>query len=148
MTTTPTLTGQDIGQAEKATRAVLDRLLARTGTGFHGWVILNQLSAAGGVMDAAGLTSRVSHGLKIGPADVQDALSELGGQNLVSEVSPAGGAAQVTLMPAGRARFAQVQAGIGEITQRLYGGLPAADLAVAHQVLATVTERANAELAG
>jgi hypothetical protein len=148
MTTTPTFTGQDIGQAEKATRAVLDRLLARTGTGFRGWVILNQLSAAGGVMDAAGLASRVSYGLKIGPADVQDALSELGSQNLVSEVPSAGGAAQVTLTPTGRARFSQVQAGIGEITQRLYGGLPAADLAVAHQVLATVTERANAELAG
>ena len=100
MTTTPTLTGQDIGQAEKATRAVLDRLLARTGSGFHGWVILNQLSAAGGVMDAAGLASRVSHGLKISPADVQDALSELGGQHLVSEAPPAGGAAQVTLTPA------------------------------------------------
>ena len=147
MTQTPTLTGQDIGQAEKATRAVLDRLLAETGTGFHGWVILNQLSAAGGIMDAAGLTSRVSHGLKISEADVHDALGELGCQDLVSEVSPAGSRLQITLTPDGRARFGQVRAGIGEITQRLYGGLPAADLAVAHRVLATVTERANAELA-
>jgi hypothetical protein len=53
MTQPSTLTGQDIGQAEKATRAVLDRLLTQTGTGFHGWVLLNRLSAAGGVMDAA-----------------------------------------------------------------------------------------------
>jgi hypothetical protein len=44
MTQTPTLTSQDIGQAEKATRAVLGRFLAQTGTGFHGWVILNVLS--------------------------------------------------------------------------------------------------------
>ena len=44
----PPLNGQDIGQAEHATRAVLDRLLARTGTQFRGWVILNLLAAGGG----------------------------------------------------------------------------------------------------
>jgi hypothetical protein len=77
---------------------------------------------------------------------VQDALGELGCQDLVSEVPSAGGPPQITLTPDGRARFARIRAGIGEITQRLYGGLPAADLAVAHRVLATVTERANAEL--
>jgi hypothetical protein len=36
---------------------------------------------------------------------------------------------------------------VGEVTARLYGGLPEADLATAHRVLATVTERANEELA-
>jgi hypothetical protein len=37
MTDTPTLTGQDIGQAENAVRAVFDALLAETGTTFHQW---------------------------------------------------------------------------------------------------------------
>jgi hypothetical protein len=54
---------------------------------------------------------------------------------------------RVVLTAAGAARFAEIQGGISEITARLYGGLPEADLATAHRVLATVTERANAELA-
>jgi hypothetical protein len=47
-TATPTLNGQDIGQAESAVRAVLTGLLARTGTQFHGWVILNLLGRSDG----------------------------------------------------------------------------------------------------
>ncbi len=54
---------------------------------------------------------------------------------------------QVVLTAAGAARFGEIQGGISEITARLYGGLPEADLATAHRVLATVTDRANAELA-
>jgi hypothetical protein len=49
--------------------------------------------------------------------------------------------------PAGSARFSEIRDGIAQITGRLYGGFPAADLAVAHRVLAAVTERANAVLA-
>ena len=49
--------------------------------------------------------------------------------------------------PPARPAFEQIQGGIGQVTQRLYGGLPESDLAIAHRVLATVTERANAELA-
>ena len=62
----PPLNGQDIGQAEHATRAVLDRLLARTGTQFRGWVILNLLAAGGGELGEDELTGRITHGLKIG----------------------------------------------------------------------------------
>ena len=55
--TGPTLNGRDIGQAEHATRAVLDRLLARTGTQFHGWVIINLLAASGGALGEDELTA-------------------------------------------------------------------------------------------
>lgn len=54
---------------------------------------------------------------------------------------------RVALTALGIARFEQIQDSIGQVTRRLHGGLPEADLAVAHRVLATVTERANAELA-
>ena len=53
----------------------------------------------------------------------------------------------MALTAAGAARFGQIQDAIGQVTARLYGDLPEADLATAHRVLATVTERANAELA-
>ena len=143
----PALNGQDIGQAEHATRAVLDRLLARTGIQFHGWVIINQLAASGGALGEEELTGRITHGLKIGEDAVHAAAAELAWQGLISREPAAGGGTQVALTPAGTARFEQIQGGIGQVTQRLYGGLPESDLAIAHRVLATVTERANAELA-
>ena len=146
MTQTPLLNGQDIGQAEHATRAVLDRLLARTGTPFRGWVMLNQLAAAGGALAEDDLTSRITHGLKIGEDAVHAAGAELARQGLISRASTAEGT-QVALTPAGTASVEQIQGAISQVTQRLYGGLPESDLAIAHRVLATVTERANAELA-
>ena len=41
----------------------------------------------------------------------------------------------------------RIRTAITEITQRLWGDLPAEDLATAGRVLAIITERANAELA-
>ena len=145
MTQTPTLTGQDIGQAERATRAVLERLLTRTGTGFHGWVALNLLGTTGPVLAESALAGRMASGLKISEAAARGALDELAASDLIARTGEAG--PQVTLTPAGRARFGEIRDGIAQITERLYGGLAATDLAAAHRVLAAVTERANAVLA-
>jgi hypothetical protein len=87
------------------------------------------------------------HGLKISRDAVYAAAAELAWQGLISREPQAGGGTQVALTDNGAARFEEIQGGIGQVTARLYGGLPEADLATAHQVLATVTERANAELA-
>lgn len=146
MTPTPALTGQDIGQAEGAIRAVLERLLATTGTPFHGWVILNVLGRSGSALGQNELVGRVLYGLKIGEQAAIAALTELADQGLVSRTPPGAASPDITLTPAGSARFEQVEAGIAQITERLYGGLPAEDLATAHRVLTTVTERANAAL--
>jgi hypothetical protein len=146
-TATPTLNGQDIGQAESAVRAVLTGLLARTGTQFHGWVILNLLGRGDGGLGEDELTGRLGHGLKIGADAVRAAAAELAWQGLISREPRAAGGMRVVLTAAGAARLGEIQGGISEITARLYGGLPEADLATAHRVLATVTERANAELA-
>ena len=148
MTQTPPLTGQDIGQAEAATRAILDRLLAQTGTAFHGWVALNVLAANGAALDQGELAGRLTHGLKIGQPAADAAIAGLAGQGLISRAPSATDSPQITLTPAGTARFQQVREGIRRIPQCLCGGPPAEDLATAHRVLATVTERANAELAG
>lgn len=48
---------------------------------------------------------------------------------------------------AGRDFYSRVSAETGEISARIWGGIPAEDLAAAGRVLATVTERADAELA-
>lgn len=147
MTNPPTLNGQDIGQAESAVRAVLNRLLARTGTPFHGWVILNLLGRSGGSRGEDELTGQVVHGLKISEDAARAAAAELAWQGLISRQPQAGPGMKLALTEAGAARFEEIQGGIGEVTARLYGGLPEDELATAHRVLATVTERANAELA-
>ena len=46
MTKAPTLNGQVIGQAERATRAVLEVLLADTDTPFTQWVAINLTAQA------------------------------------------------------------------------------------------------------
>ena len=91
MTHTPTLNGQDIGAAESAVRAVLNRLLARTGTPFHGWVILNLLGRSDAPLSQDELTGRVVHGLKIGGDVVHAAAAGLAEQGLISREPQAGG---------------------------------------------------------
>jgi DNA-binding MarR family transcriptional regulator len=144
MSHTPTLTGQDIGQAERATRAVLDALLAETDTTFHQWVILNVMTGAASPVELDPLVQRLTHGLKI---DRPTALGAIDGVVAKGLVSRSRQPVRLTLTPAGDARFRAVRQGIDQITHRLYGDLPPADLATTHRILTIVTDRANAELA-
>lgn len=142
MTDAPTLTGQDIGSAARATGALLDRLLSTTGTDFQGWVVLNVLGTNGSALDRDQLVARVTSGLKVAADSVSATLAELLHSGLLSEVDGV-----VSLTPAGTNRYDGIREGIGGITRRIYSGLPADELAVAHRVLVAVTERANAALA-
>jgi hypothetical protein len=140
--TAPTLTGQDIGAASRATGALLQRLLAGTGTEFNGWVLVNALATNGSTLDREDLVNRVVHGLKIDAAEAVDALDKIVHSGLVTDVDGA-----VALTPAGTGRYEEIRDGAAAIGRRLYGDLPADDLAAAHRILVEVTERANAELA-
>jgi hypothetical protein len=131
--TTP-LNGQIIGQAERTTRAVLDRLLARTGTGFDQWVALS-LAATTGVTGVTGLADA----LRIDPVAAEEIIGGLRDAGLLTSSG--------ALTPAGQERHDQIRAGITGITERLYGDLPADELAVAGRILTTITDRARAELA-
>jgi DNA-binding MarR family transcriptional regulator len=143
MTDIPTLNGQDIGQAERATRALLDVVLAQTDTPFPNWVVLNMLANAGGGLERDDLVTRVAGGLRIGTPAIVTAIDELLTGGFVTTTDEV----RIELTADGEALFAQVRAGVDRIAERLYGDLPIADLATAHRVLALVTERANAELA-
>jgi DNA-binding MarR family transcriptional regulator len=111
-------------------------------------VTLNVVGSSDSTLDENDLLARVVHGLKVDEPTARSALGELVGQQLVSRVPPAVTNPQITLTPAGAARWQQIREAIAQITERLYGGLPAHDLAAAHRVLTTVTGRANSELAG
>ncbi|MGW7366953.1 hypothetical protein ACWGI8_26850 [Streptomyces sp. NPDC054841] len=149
MSTTPTVNGQVIGQAHYATRAVLERVLARTGTTFEQSVALNATATvgegdAGEGVERARLIDRMTGTLKIDEAAVLAVIAELTSAQLLE--TAAGDDAVLRLTDAGASLNRTIRASVGEITARLYADLPADDLAAAGRVLAVVTERANAEL--
>jgi hypothetical protein len=146
MATTPTLTTQVIGQAERALGALMNRVLARTGGTFYQWVALNLAARSGGTIDRDQLVGRMTGALKIDDAQALAAITELTASRLLQGLPGEG--SRVGLTDAGQVRYRQLRTAIDQITARLYGDLPADDLATAGRVLAVITARANTELAG
>ncbi|MCX5212004.1 hypothetical protein OG689_22435 [Kitasatospora sp. NBC_00240] len=146
MSTTPSLNGQVIGLAHYATRALLERELARTGTTFVESLALNATADGGGSADCDQLVARLTTGLKIDDDSAWAALAGLTETGLLEE-QPAE-PSRLRLTAAGQERQHRIRAAAGGITARLYGDFTTEELAVAGRVVATVTARANAELAG
>jgi hypothetical protein len=146
MATTTTLNPQVIGQAERALGALMNRVLAVTGGTFHQWVALTLTTAAGGTIDRDQLLSRMTSALKTDDTTALAAIAELTAAKLLEDRP--GEAARVGLTDTGRTRYRQLRTAIDQVTARLYGDLPAEDLATAGRVLGVLTARANAELAG
>ena len=139
-TPTPTLNGFIIGQAERATRALLDRLLDELDTPFETWVTLNLLAQTGGAGSSDALIARMVDGLRIDEIDAWAAVDDARRRELVI------GTDELHLTAGGQARYEAITAGTTAISARLYTGFPAADLEIAAQILLTVTERAKAQL--
>lgn len=146
MSAAPTVNSQVIGQAHYATRAVLERLLATTGTSFHQCVALNATADGDGTVEHRWLADRMTATLKIDAAVAESTLFELVSAGLLAELP--GDGQRLTLTAAGRELRRTTSAGTAEIAARLYADLPAEDLAAAGRVLSVVTARANALLAG
>jgi len=141
--TTPPFT-QLIGQTEKTMNAILDRLLAGA-VSEPQWVTLVLIAGSGGTADHGEFTSRVAHALKIDRQAAAYQIGQLAAKGLVLTAPEAGSA--VTLTEAGQQLLGRIRKQTGEVTERLWGDLPAADLDVAGRVLSTVLERAEADLA-
>jgi DNA-binding MarR family transcriptional regulator len=137
----PMLNPQITGKAERALGAILERLLARTGTSFPQWTVLAVTAAKGGSIGRGQLVAAIADG-KIPESAVLTAISELAAAQLL-ETGPE---QQVQLTETGRARHRQIQTAVTEITSRVFD-FPADDLATAGRVLTTVASRASAELA-
>ncbi|GLW90247.1 hypothetical protein [Actinokineospora globicatena] len=129
--------GLVIGQAGRATRALLDRLLDDTTTTFPEWVALVLL--ADGPIPEDDLVDRLTTRLRVDRTEAEAAVANLASTGLTS--------AGVALTAEGRARFQHISDGLDRITETLYGDLPAEDKETAGRVLAVVTARAEAELA-
>ncbi|MER8184120.1 MarR family winged helix-turn-helix transcriptional regulator [Kitasatospora sp. NPDC094015] len=138
----PQLNGQIIGRAHYATRVLLERRLARSGLTFHQSLALNATADQGGSATREHLVARLTGGLKVDPPVVLAALAGLTADGLLAE--PPGEPDRLALTSRGRARQEEIRAEVAGLTARLYGDLPAEDLAAAARVLAAVTARAEA----
>ena len=132
---------QLIGQTEKTMNAILDRVLAGR-VSEPEWVTL-VLIAGSGPAGHEQVTARVAHALKENRAAATARIGRLAAKGLV-QTAPEPGSA-VLLTETGQQLLGSVQQQTAEITQRLWGDLPAADLEVAGRVLRTVLGRAEAE---
>jgi DNA-binding MarR family transcriptional regulator len=144
-TQAPILTGQHIGQAHYATRALLESSLAEHGLPFASWLGASFIATAGPVVTEAAAIERLTGGLKVDEDTARAAINDLVAAGLV--VRTADDAPSVELSEKGAALVQQLTAATSGIAQRLYGDLSPADLETARRVLETVTARANSELA-
>ena len=141
MTTIPTLNGQVIGMTHYATRALLERVLESLDLTFEQSVVLNVVSSGDAPTPREQVVSRVTSGLKVSDAVAIAAVDGLAASGIVSAGD------DIALTDQGAVVQRAIRGEIEAITARLYGDLPAEDLATAGRVLTTVTERANAMLA-
>jgi hypothetical protein len=144
MATAITFTPQVLGETEKALNAILDRQLAATGLTEHQWITLRLTVTGGGDVDREQLVGRLAGALKGPAADAQARVDELVRQGLLAS---GGEPPRVTATDAGSRLHGQIRAGISEITERLWGDLPSADLDTTGRTLATILRRANAYFA-
>ncbi|MDX3225131.1 MarR family transcriptional regulator [Streptomyces sp. ME19-01-6] len=145
-TTAPTVNGRAIALAHYAGRALLEGVLTRRGATFHQSVTLRAVVVAGDSIGRDELVADVTGSLKTDESVVRGVIEELAAAKLLEE-DPAE-ASRMRLTDAGRELYESTVAETAEISARLYAGIPAEDLAIGGRVLALVTERANAELAG
>jgi DNA-binding MarR family transcriptional regulator len=141
-TTAPAADARTLGLAHYAARGVLEHVLARHGVTFQQQIALRAAITSETPQTRDDIVTQVRHSLKADPADIRATLDEL----LAAHLLVADG---VHLHPtdSGREVLAAAAADIAPLSARIWGGIPAEDLATAGRVLALVTERANAELA-
>ena len=139
----PSLNTRVIGQAEKTLNAILERQLAGTGLTETQWVILTLAVGSGGTVERDQFISQVAHALKIGDAAAQAHIADM---VAAQQLQAASEGTALTLTRNAQQLHTRIRTTIAEITQRLWGDLPAEDLATAGRVLSIITERASAEL--
>ncbi|MFE2601623.1 MarR family transcriptional regulator [Streptomyces sp. NPDC059396] len=140
--TGPVADARALALAHYAARGVLEHFLARYGITFQQQIALRAALTADAPRTPDDLVTQVQGYLKADPAGIRATLDEL----LAKRLLVADGA-HLRPTEAGRELTAAAGAETAPVSARIWGGIPAADLAAAGRVLALVTERANAELA-
>jgi hypothetical protein len=146
MSTSTPFSPQLLGQTEKTLNAILDRELAGTGLTEPDWVTLVLTVAIGGAIERDQLIGRVAGAVKVSEQEAQTRVDRLTAAGLLQVGN--GESSPVKVTDAGHQLHGRIRGAIAPITVRLWGDLPAEDLATAGRVLSTILARANAELTG
>jgi len=144
MAQTPTLTGQDIAEAQGAVTRLLERSLAGTGATRHDYVILRVLTTRGPFRSPKELHEFLAGQQQLGltTEDVADVLAGMEQRGLAAGTGrDDAGPAEAT--PEGAALLARLTQLVVPATRQLFGGFDPDDLATAHRVLTQVIERAD-----
>jgi DNA-binding MarR family transcriptional regulator len=141
---TTTFDAQLLGQTEKAANAILARLLAGPGLTEPQWVTLSLTMNTGGTLSRSELVERVVGALHIDDEQAQARVAELAAAELLE--IPVDDRDQVRVTETGRRIYDGIRAETAQVTERLWGDLPADDLATTAHVLDTVLTRARVEL--
>jgi hypothetical protein len=149
MTDAAILDGRQLGEAQRATSAVLDLLLAEIGITFDRWVVLNAVATKSLPAQVGLLVPAPSAALDATDETVQFMLDEAESIHHVRVVSAPSGdpaAARIELTAEGEVLHERLRAAIDELTVELSAGIPRRDLETARRVLVEITREARAWL--
>jgi hypothetical protein len=138
-TATAVLTPQLLGRAENLHRAGLTRTLAGTGLDYPGWVAL-KLASGAAPAPRTELAARIVAASRIEPDRIEAALDRLLAADLLRQQDT------LSLTPAGAELVRTLTATVTGNVERIYGSVPAEDLATAGRVLTAINAAFEAEL--
>ena len=138
MTDTALLTGQDIGEAEGAMTALLERAIAPSGRSRAEYITLRVLAAQAQYGSDGELIDYLAGQRQLGldRAGVVAMLDRLRDDDLVA-------AASAELTAAGQNLLQELAAAVAPVTRELFAGMDPNDLAVSHRVLVELIQRAR-----
>ena len=141
MATDTTFTPQVLGETEKALeRHPLPGTRPPWRLTEHQWIALRLTVTAGGEIPRDQLVGRLGGALKVGGDDAEARVDEL----VAAGVLDSSGDGRVAVTEAGAQLHTNIRAAVSEITERLWGDLPASDLETTGRTLTTILARANA----
>lgn len=133
--------GQALGEAYRNAHALHLRLLAREGSSFLDWVVLNITAASSAPVGADELCERLSKELAIDASEVDGVVSALRSSGRLDAVT-VNGRTCLELSGDGRTYHRRLRAAVNQGTAELLGTFEPAEIATAVQVLLAVRERA------
>jgi MarR family transcriptional regulator, transcriptional regulator for hemolysin len=138
--------GRQLGETARASRHLLNAVLARSETTFERWVALNVLAIQGGAVRRDRLQRELAEGLGSDTSAIAALLAELADDDLIVERVVPGepDAKQIGLTEQGRALYRRLADTVARTTAQVLSGLDPDDVRVASRVLAQVKERASA----
>ncbi len=138
MIDTALLTGQDIGEAEGAMTALLERAIAPSGRSRAEYITLRVLAAQAQYGSDGELIDYLAgqHQLGLDRAGVVAMLDRLRDDDLVA-------AASAELTAAGQNLLQELAAAVAPVTRELFAGMDPNNLAVSHRVLVELIQRAR-----